>query len=111
MALTREETFRQNVDPTWGPRADSALKASPLSEDGFTYRFAGYRAGVNVTPPIIPMRSITATLCAPRCGDGALLPGRATADYNRSYSGVFTSAASNPEMPIGAGAIMNTRPA
>jgi hypothetical protein len=53
-------------------------------KDGFTYCFAGYRAGVNAHasdhPDAVDYGDAFARL---RRGDRTLLPGWATADYNK----------------------------
>src|SRR6266436_6260144 len=82
---TGGDIFYRNVDTTSRPSAvQCANSKSAQLKDGFTYRLAGYRAGVNAHasdhPDAVDYCDALARL---RCGDGALLPGRATADYNK----------------------------
>src|SRR6266446_9731845 len=83
------DIFDRNVETTSRPSAVQCTNSkSAQLKDGFTYRFAGYRAGVNAHasdhPDAVDYGDAFARL---RRGDGTLLPGRAAADYNKVVFG------------------------
>ena len=93
--------MNRNVDTTLRPIAVEGLygKASKL-KDGLTYRLAGDCAGMNAHAADhggpVDHGDALARLCR---GDSALLPRRATADYNKVVCGRTHFTGPNSTMP------------